>query len=64
MGLMPEWARRMTGTHQPDPVYRLLFAPSDRLKATLVRWAYPELPCKRMALERAAARPTVAHAAA
>ena len=61
---MPEWARRMTGTYQPDPVYRLLFAPSDRLKASVVRWAYPELPCKAMALQRAAARAEVATAAA
>ena len=33
-------------------MYRLLFAPSDRLKARLVRWAYPELPCKQMAQSR------------
>lgn len=54
MGLMPEWARRMTGTYVPDLPYRLWFAPSDRLKAAVVRWAYPELPCKAMALARAA----------
>src|SRR5262245_33843851 len=53
MGLMPEWARRMTGTYVPDPLYRLLLGPNNWLKAKLVRWAYPELPCKRMALERA-----------
>jgi uncharacterized protein (DUF2236 family) len=53
MGLMPEWARRMTGTYVPDLPYRLWFAPSDRLKASLIRWAYPELPCKAMALARA-----------
>ena len=64
MGLMPEWARRMTGTYQPEPIYRLVFAPSDRLKATVVRWAYPEVPCKAIALQRAAARPAVATAAA
>ena len=63
MGLMPEWARRMTGTYLPDLPYRILFAPSDRLKANVVRWAYPELPCKQMALARAA-RQTVTHAAA
>ena len=55
MGLVPEWARRMTGTYVPDLPYRLWFAPSDRLKASLVRWAYPELPCKAMALARARA---------
>ena len=56
MGLMPEWARRMTGTQVPDLLRRLWFAPSDRLKATVVRWAYPELPCKAMALARASGR--------
>lgn len=61
MGLMPEWARRITGTFQPALAYRLAFAPSDRLKAIIVRWAYPELPCKTMALARATARaPAVA----
>ena len=63
MGLMPEWARRMTGTHQPDPLYRLLLGPNNRLKAKLVRWAYPELPCKRIALERATTSPASAAAA-
>jgi uncharacterized protein (DUF2236 family) len=53
MGLMPEWARRMTGTYAPDLVQRALFVPSDWLKATVVRWAYPELPCKTMAIRRA-----------
>jgi uncharacterized protein (DUF2236 family) len=56
MGLMPEWARRMTGTYQPDFAYKVLFSSNNWLKATLVRWAYPELPCKRLALERASAR--------
>jgi hypothetical protein len=53
MGLMPEWARRMTGTWQPELLHRLFFAPNDQLKASIVRWAYPELPCKQMALARA-----------
>lgn len=56
MGLMPEWARRMTGTYVPDLLDRFWFAPSDRLKATVVRWAYPELPCKALALARATGR--------
>jgi uncharacterized protein (DUF2236 family) len=55
MGLMPEWARRVTGTYQSELVHRLAFAPSDRLKARVVRWAYPELPCKAMAAARVAA---------
>ena len=63
MGLMPEWARRMTGTYVPDLPYRLWFKPSDRLKARVVRWAYPELPCKAMALARANARAVGATAA-
>ncbi|MCG8588068.1 MAG: DUF2236 domain-containing protein [Proteobacteria bacterium] len=58
MGLMPEWARRMTGTYVPDLPYRWLFAPSDRWKAALVRWVVPELACKRIALARATARPS------
>lgn len=52
MGLMPEWAQRLTGTHQPAILQQLLFQPSDRLKARLVGWVYPELPCKAMALAR------------
>jgi uncharacterized protein (DUF2236 family) len=59
MSLMPEWAQRMTGTYQPALVQRLWLRPADRLKASLIRWAYPELPCKRMALARATG--TAAH---
>jgi uncharacterized protein (DUF2236 family) len=66
MSLMPEWAQRLTGTWQPALLQRLWLAPSDRLKAGLVRWAYPELPCKRIALARATGVPAarVASAAA
>jgi uncharacterized protein (DUF2236 family) len=53
MSLMPEWARHLTGTHQPDVVRRLGLEPVDRLKAWIIRWACPELPCKRMAFARA-----------
>jgi uncharacterized protein (DUF2236 family) len=53
MGLMPEWARRLTGTDQPEILHRLWLRPADRLKAAVVRWACPELPCRRMALARA-----------
>jgi uncharacterized protein (DUF2236 family) len=52
MSLMPEWARRLTGTWQPEPVCRFWLAPSERLKARLIRWACPELPCKALALAR------------
>jgi uncharacterized protein (DUF2236 family) len=54
MLLMPEWARRMTGTQVPALLERLVLTPSNFAKAKLVRWAYPELPCQRMALARAA----------
>lgn len=65
MSLMPEWARRLTGTWQPGPVERLWLRPSDRLKGALVRWACPELPCKAMALARARSpRPALVAAAA
>jgi uncharacterized protein (DUF2236 family) len=64
MALMPAWAQRLTGTHQPALVQRLWLLPSDRLKAKLVRWAFPELPCKQMALARVAAGRQRAPAAA
>lgn len=60
MSLMPEWARRMTGTWQPDVLDRTVFAASDWLKAAVVRWAYPELPCKTMATNRARGRASAA----
>jgi uncharacterized protein (DUF2236 family) len=50
--LMPEWARRVTGAETSETLARLVLEPSNRLRARVVRWAYPELPCKRMALER------------
>jgi uncharacterized protein (DUF2236 family) len=55
MDLMPEWAQRLTGTHVPEPVRRLWLRPHARLRAGLVRWACPELPCRRRALARASA---------
>jgi uncharacterized protein (DUF2236 family) len=58
MSLLPEWAQRLTGTHQPAFLQRWWLQPSDRLKGAMVRWAYPELPCKRMAIERATGIPT------
>ncbi|HEY8119876.1 MAG TPA: oxygenase MpaB family protein [Myxococcota bacterium] len=53
MSLMPDWAQRLTGTRQPRWLQRAWLRPSDRLKAGLVRFALPELPCVRMAHERA-----------
>jgi len=67
MSAMPEWARRLTATWQPAWVERLALRPKDRLTARLVRWALPELPCKRIALARAngaTAAPRAANAAA
>jgi uncharacterized protein (DUF2236 family) len=64
MGLMPEWARRMTGTYLPESLQRMFFAPMDRLKARIIRWTYPAPPCVAMAVARATAMPHAAQAAA
>jgi uncharacterized protein (DUF2236 family) len=55
MDLMPEWAQRLTGTHVPESVRRLWLRPHARLRAALVRWACPVLPCQQIALARATA---------
>jgi len=55
MRFMPEWARRMTGTWKAPWLERAWLAPSDRLKARLIRWAYPAPPCVAMAHARAGA---------
>lgn len=52
MMMMPDWARRMTGTWQPRWLDQAVFRPNEHLKAKLVRWAIPELPCKSLALAR------------
>jgi uncharacterized protein (DUF2236 family) len=64
MSLMPTWAQQLTGLHQPDWVERAYLRPADRLKGNLLRWAYPEPPCKTMALRRAGAAADVTHAGA
>jgi uncharacterized protein (DUF2236 family) len=56
MSLMPRWARQLTGTYQPPVVRNLYLDPMSRLQARLTRWAYPELPCARLALARAEGR--------
>jgi uncharacterized protein (DUF2236 family) len=53
MALMPAWAQHLTGTYLPAPVRRLYSEPVTRLQNRMVCWAYPELPCKQMALARA-----------
>lgn len=60
MTLMPKWARHLTGTYQPDFVRRTVLEPNARLQVRIVRWAYPELPCKVMATARANATVSVA----
>ncbi len=55
MALMPKWARHLTGTYQPALVERLVLEPQARLEVAAIRWAMPELECKRLATERAAA---------
>lgn len=48
-----DWARHMTATYQPAVVQRAYLVPNAHLEARLVRWAFPELPCHRMAVARA-----------
>ena len=57
MLLMPAWARHLTGTYQPKLVQRAYLDPSVRVQSRLLRWAYPELPCKAMATARALGLP-------
>jgi uncharacterized protein (DUF2236 family) len=56
MSLMPAWAQRMTGTTSSRLERHLVCDPFNRLEAAAIRWAYPELPCKVMAMERAERR--------
>jgi uncharacterized protein (DUF2236 family) len=51
MALMPDWARKMTGTYHTK-LSDKIFTSNEILKAKLIRWAIPELPCKQMALDR------------
>jgi uncharacterized protein (DUF2236 family) len=55
MSTMPAWARRLTGTDTSAATRLAALDTSNRLKARLIRWAYPSLPCKEMALARVAA---------
>ena len=57
MALMPKWARHLTGTYQPWAVQKAYLEPSVRLQCRLVGWAYPEAPCRALALARATASP-------
>jgi uncharacterized protein (DUF2236 family) len=60
MTLMPAWARQLTGTYLPAPIERLYLQPRARLETALIRWAYPELPCRAMATARATGEVAVA----
>ena len=57
MALMPEWARRLTGTWQPELVRRLWLEPSDRLKARVVRWVEPRVSATLVAVPACPAIP-------
>lgn len=52
MMLMPNWARKMTGTYHSPLMDRFYFHPNERLKARLVRWGVGELPCHTIAKAR------------
>jgi uncharacterized protein (DUF2236 family) len=52
MALMPDWAQQLTGTDSGERIAKFLVHPSTSLRARLVRWAYPVLPCKELALAR------------
>jgi uncharacterized protein (DUF2236 family) len=54
MAMMPNWARKMTGTVHSEFAERFLFRPNEKLKSRIVRWAVGEMPCKTMALARVA----------
>jgi uncharacterized protein (DUF2236 family) len=60
MALMPAWAQHLTGTYQPAIVHRAYLEPNARLQTKLIRWAVPELDCKRMATARATGAATQA----
>jgi len=52
MTMMPDWARKMTGTNHSKLFERYVLNPNEKLKYRIVRWAVGEMPCKTMALER------------
>ena len=54
MSIAPDWARRMTGFHQPSAVQRLMIAPYLRTDSHLTRWSFDEPAYVRMAKARAA----------
>jgi len=56
MTLMPEWARRITGTDHPQWLEDAVFSPASRLRARIVRWAYPAPPCVALANARVHSR--------
>ena len=63
MTMMPDWARKMTGTYHGAFTERFVFRPNEKLKSKIVRWAVGEMPCKAMALARVSGIHTLAPAA-
>jgi len=55
MSLMPRWARAISGTDHPAFVEERVLSPLSVLRARMIRWAYPLLPCAAMARARVAA---------
>ncbi|MFZ1692212.1 MAG: oxygenase MpaB family protein, partial [Flavobacteriales bacterium] len=45
MLMMPDWARKMTGTYHSSVMERFILRPNEKVKSRLVRWAVGELPC-------------------
>ena len=64
MTMMPDWARKMTGTYHSQLIERCVLKPNEKLKSRIVRWAVGDMPCKTMALARVARRNTAAPAVA
>lgn len=62
MIMMPDWARKMTGTYHSQLIERCVLKPNEKLKSRIVRWAVGDMPCKTMALARVARRNTAAPA--
>jgi uncharacterized protein (DUF2236 family) len=64
LGLMPEWAGRMSGFGSTSLERRLLHRPLFRAYATALRWAYGGPPeFVRLATERALATPSLVESA-
>ncbi len=54
MSIAPDWARRMTGFHEPSTVQRLMITPYLRMDSALTRWSFGEPSYVTQAKARAA----------